>query len=83
MNKPSQKIDSGSPWMDYAGCSRYTGISEPTLKRMVRENEIPHSRPANRSIVRFHKTLVDEWLLHGQEAVARYLDNIPHLRESC
>ena len=91
MKKPSvkknrkQKIDPASHWMDYELCSLHTGISIETLKNMVKKQEIPHSCPRNRRLIRFHRDRIDEWLM-DQEVDPRadqdIVDRAPGLGQS-
>lgn len=45
---------------DFAGACRYLKVSDSTLRRMVKDREIPFIR--NRTLIHFRQIALDKWL---------------------
>ncbi len=45
---------------DFAGACRYLKVSDSTLRRMVKNREIPFIR--NRTLIHFRQIALDKWL---------------------
>ncbi|ODA08701.1 helix-turn-helix domain-containing protein [Paenibacillus polymyxa] len=45
---------------DFAGACRYLKVSDSTLRRMVKDGEIPFIR--NRTLIHFRQIALDKWL---------------------
>ncbi len=65
------KIDRLKPeypnWLSVKQCAEYIGVSESTIRTMVKSGDIPYRRlpTAEGGAIRFNRRQVDLWLLSG------------------
>jgi excisionase family DNA binding protein len=58
----AQRLDRGSPWLDFQGALAYTGFSRDKLYKLTAAEAIPfHKKKAGQGLL-FHKEELDAWL---------------------
>jgi excisionase family DNA binding protein len=67
-----EKIDRLKPgfpsWLSVKQCAKYLGVSESTIRTLVKSGDIPYRRlpTAEGGAIRFNRKQIDLWLLSGE-----------------
>jgi excisionase family DNA binding protein len=67
-----EKIDRLKPgfpsWLSVKHCAKYLGVSESTIRTLVKSGDIPYRRlpTAEGGAIRFNRKQIDLWLLSGE-----------------
>ena len=55
-------------WLTIDQLSGYINLSKTAIRKMVRDNDIPHQRAGNTNKLLFNRKKIDLWLLTGDKA---------------